>query len=63
MFQLPIMPTGYKPELTDLLKKMMQKDPADRPSADDILRHDYFKGARPAILPKVLIDAVFISKW
>lgn len=49
---LPTMPTGYQPELTELLSMIMKKDPADRPSADDILKHKYFQGARPPVPPK-----------
>ncbi|XP_045165597.1 serine/threonine-protein kinase Nek1-like [Mercenaria mercenaria] len=54
---LPNMPTGYKPELTELLKQIMQKDPESRPSADVILQHDYFKGVRPPVPPKPKADA------
>ncbi|XP_060565585.1 serine/threonine-protein kinase Nek1-like [Ruditapes philippinarum] len=53
---LPNMPTGYKGELTDLLKQIMQKEPEKRPSADDILQHDYFKGVRPALPPRPKVD-------
>lgn len=48
------MPTGYHDDLTDLLKMIMQKDPASRPSADDILKHSYLKTLKPPVPPKVM---------
>lgn len=54
---LPNMPTGYKPELTELLTKIMQKDPATRPTADDILNHVYFQGFKPPLPPKPAVLA------
>jgi len=49
---LPKMPEGYGNGLTELLTKMMQKDPDQRPSADDILAHAYFIGSKPMVAPK-----------
>ena len=39
----------------------MQKDPEKRPSADDILQHNYFKGVRPTLPPKVFIS-IFLKQ-
>ncbi|KAH3827807.1 hypothetical protein DPMN_129750 [Dreissena polymorpha] len=41
--QVPTMPTGYSAGVTDLMKIMMQADPSQRPSADEILRQNIFK--------------------
>ncbi|XP_045165598.2 uncharacterized protein LOC123529351 [Mercenaria mercenaria] len=40
---LPTMPTDYSRGVTDLLTLMINKDPQQRPSAAQILRHDIFK--------------------
>lgn len=47
--ELPVMPTGYRPELAELLKVVMQKDPERRPTATDILAHKFFEGAKPPV--------------
>jgi len=49
------MPTGYGDQLPALLKTMMQKEPEKRPTAQDILKHQYFRGAKapPPLPPKV----------
>jgi len=52
--ELPSMPTGYKPELAELLSAIMQKDPEKRPTAASVLEHKFFKGSTaPADAPKV----------
>lgn len=51
---LPPMPKDYDPALTQVLSSMMQKDPAKRPTADDLVNNDLFKRAKkpPVIAPK-----------
>lgn len=50
----PDMPTRYRPEFADLLSKMMEKDPNDRPSAEQILRDEMFtKSKKPSPMPNL----------
>lgn len=54
--ELPEMPTGYRPELAQLLTSIMQKDPAKRPTATEILSHKFFQGSKtPNSAPEVLV--------
>lgn len=56
--ELPEMPTGYRPELAQLLTSVMQKDPAKRPTATDILSHKFFQDSKaPTVAPEVLVTS------
>ncbi|XP_060594604.1 serine/threonine-protein kinase Nek4-like [Ruditapes philippinarum] len=50
----PTMPTQYRPEFTELLSRMMEKDPNDRPSAREIMQDKLFKERqKPKPMPNI----------
>ena len=41
------LPEGLDPLVVDLLKKILKKDPKERPTFEEIVKHEYFKEAWP----------------
>lgn len=52
--KVPDLPKRYRPEFNRLVKRMMERDPADRPSAADIMKDPLFRDVeKPKPLPNL----------